>query len=93
MGKIGNKEEQTIITSVSKDSNRKILRGFGFLLFLLGAIFIISSFFGVQIITGNVVSGEENTKSISSVIGLILEAAGIILMIVMKNESKIRQIN
>jgi hypothetical protein len=66
-----------------------VIKGLGFFFFIIGAIFIITSYLGIPLITGHVIAGS--LTSTASIAGIILEIIGIVLMII-KTE-KINELN
>ena len=57
------------------DCRKKIVKGLGLFLFLMGAVLLLSCFFGI---TGYSIS--EAKRGVCSILGLVLEIIGISLM-------------
>lgn len=79
--KIANKKEkgQGAVSPIVYESKRKIIKGLGLLFFLIGAFFILNSFFSI---TGNVAQSGQIAKDEVSILGLILEVIGVVLMVI-----------
>jgi predicted phage tail protein len=80
MQKIANKEGQFTGSTSLKSAKKRTVKAFGFLLFLIGAFFIIASFFNVPI-TGHSIS-TTGIKGTASLAGIALEIIGIVLMLI-----------
>ncbi|MEK6917740.1 MAG: hypothetical protein AABW51_02220 [Nanoarchaeota archaeon] len=74
-----NKEGQSGLPLNPQGLTRKFLKGFGFFLFLIGAFFIITSFFRVPI-TGFSISNQS--RGGISFVGIVLEIVGVLLMVI-----------
>lgn len=75
------KKGQSTFSSSGLDLKKKFVRGVGLFLFLVGAYFIIVTFFGItNFLTGNVVS-EEGAGGIWAIAGFVMEALGVFFML------------
>jgi len=65
-------------------TRKKMIRGLGFIIFVIGAYFILTSFFGRPII-GYAIEGP--TASNVSFAGIVLEIIGVVLMVIKLDSS------
>ncbi len=69
---------QSSVSPVVYNSKKKIIKGLGFALFLIGAFFILNSVFSI---TGHISQTTQIVKDKISILGLILEVIGVTLMV------------